>query len=404
MKKIMIIGVGAQGSTIAKRLDEEANVSQIICADYDRKAAEELGQTLQKATAVQVNANDVNDIVKAAGHADIIVNGLPIQFNMNVMAAALDMGACYQDLCMTSLAGKTSEASSRFLFSELDKKFRDKGVLALTNTGSAPGLMNVVVREATELMDACDSIEMNVYEGVWSKKFIPFWWSPAVAFEDMAENPIRFENGTFVETEPFDNPVMIRFKGIDKEIRMVDHNHEEPVTLGIHADAFLKGARNILFRYGGPHVAVAQALYHMGYLSKEEKTFKEMTYVPFDLTIANTPPAPKYHDEIKEIIDGGLISEEGAFQVIVVGTKGGKPMRITSYVNAPGLIEAFEKSGLTHESYLTGQSAFIFTKMLVNDVVHQTGAIAPEVLDDGERDYFFKEAAKLDITVDRIIE
>ena len=32
MKKVMIIGVGAQGSTIAKRLNEEENVSQIICA------------------------------------------------------------------------------------------------------------------------------------------------------------------------------------------------------------------------------------------------------------------------------------------------------------------------------------------------------------------------------------
>ena len=78
----MIIGVGAQGSTIAKRLDEEENVSQIICADYDLKAAEELGNTLKKATAAQVNANDVNDIVKTADNADIIVNGLPIQYNL----------------------------------------------------------------------------------------------------------------------------------------------------------------------------------------------------------------------------------------------------------------------------------------------------------------------------------
>ena len=94
MKKVMIIGVGAQGSTIAKRLDElEENVSQIICADYDLKAADDLGKTLEKATAVQVNANDVKDIVKAAGNADIIVNGLPIQFNMNVMEAALEIGA-----------------------------------------------------------------------------------------------------------------------------------------------------------------------------------------------------------------------------------------------------------------------------------------------------------------------
>ena len=404
MKKVMIMGVGAQGSTIAKRLNEEENVSHIICADYDLKAANELGKTLEKATAVQVNANDVNDIVNAAGNADIIVNGLPIQFNMKVMAAALEVGACYQDLCMTYLDGMTSEAASRFVFTEHGKKFKEKGVLALTNTGSAPGLVNVVVRETTEMMDACDSIEMNVYEGVWSKTFIPFWWSPEVAFEDMGENPTRYENGKFVNTEPFDNPIMIKFKGIDKEIRMVDHNHEEPITLGINADAYLKSAKNILFRYGGPHVELSQALYNMGYLSKEEKEFNGMKYVPFDLTIANTPPAPKYHDEIKEIIDNGLISEEGAFQVVVDGKKDGNPIRITSYVNAPGLIEAFEKSGLTHESYLTGQCAFIFTKMMVNDIIQQKGAIAPEVLNTAERKYFFNEAQKLDITLDRIIE
>ncbi len=113
----MVIGVGAQGSTIAKRLNEEDNVSQIICADYDLKAANELGNTLEKATAVQVDGSVVNDIVKAADNADIIVNGLPIQFNMNVMEAALTIGASYQDLCMTYLDGKTSEQATRFIFS-----------------------------------------------------------------------------------------------------------------------------------------------------------------------------------------------------------------------------------------------------------------------------------------------
>ena len=398
------MGVGAQGSTIAKRLNEEDNVSQIICADYDLKAAVELGKTLEKAMAVQVNANDVKDIIKAADNADIIVNGLPIQFNLNVMEAALELGACYQDLCMTYIEGKTSQQATRFIFNEQDNKFKEKGILALTNTGSAPGLVNVIVREATERLDSCDRIEMNVYEGVWSKKFIPFWWSPEVAFEDMAETPTRFENGEFIKTAPFANPVMMNFKGIDKPVRMVDHAHEEPITLGINADSCLKGVKNILFRYGGPHVELSQALYNMGFLSSEEKEHNGMKYVPFELTIANTPPAPKYQEEIKEIIDGGLVSEEGAFQVLVEGKKDGKPVRITNYANSPGLIEAFERSGLSHESYLTGQCAFIFTKMLVNDVIQQKGAIAPEVLNAAERKYFFKEAKKFDITIDQIIE
>lgn len=404
MKKILVLGVGAQGSAIAKLLDKEPNVAEIICADYDLKAAEALGTSLSKAKAVQVNAKDVKDIVRIGQGVDIIVNGLPLAFNLTVMDAALQLKAHYQDLCMTEIDGMDSIESTEYMFGVQHEKFVEKGVLAITNTGSAPGLANVVVREAVEKLDSCDSIEMNVYEGVWSKKFVPFWWSPDVAFSDMEELPIRFENGKHIRTECFGNPVWMQFPGCEKEVRMVDHSHEEPVTMGLNADKCLKGVKDIVFRYGGPHIELSQALYNMGFLSKEEREFNGQKYVPFDLVINHAPPAPKYKDEIKEIIDGGLILEEGAFQVLVKGKKDEKPMTITIYVDAPGLIDAYKRSGISHEAYLTGQSAFIFTKMLVEDAVTQTGLISPEVLEADARKFFFDEAAKLDIKFDEIIE
>ena len=42
MKKILVLGTGAQGTTVAKRLNEEPNVSEIICADYNKAAVDEL--------------------------------------------------------------------------------------------------------------------------------------------------------------------------------------------------------------------------------------------------------------------------------------------------------------------------------------------------------------------------
>ncbi len=230
MKRVLIMGVGAQGSTIAKHLDKEKNVSEIICADYDLKAAETLGNTLKKAKPTQVDAGDVQNIVKAADGADIIVNGLPIDYNLNVIEAALLSNACYMDLCATDYEGQSNVDSAKHMFFK-DKRFEEKGLLALTNTGSAPGMANILARESVDKMDSCDRIEINAYEGVWTKKFVPFWWSPEVGFEDMGENPTRFENGKFVRTTPFANPIMMKFRGIDKEIRMVDHAHEEPVTM-----------------------------------------------------------------------------------------------------------------------------------------------------------------------------
>ena len=39
-KTVIVMGTGAQGGTIAMRLNEEPNVEKIICADYDLDAAQ----------------------------------------------------------------------------------------------------------------------------------------------------------------------------------------------------------------------------------------------------------------------------------------------------------------------------------------------------------------------------
>ena len=63
-KKILIVGVGAQGSTVAQRMDEEPNVEKIICADADHKAVDELVKILKKAEGTYIDANDIDSIAK----------------------------------------------------------------------------------------------------------------------------------------------------------------------------------------------------------------------------------------------------------------------------------------------------------------------------------------------------
>ncbi len=142
----------------------------------------------------------------------------------------------------------------------------------------------------------------------------------------------------------------------------------------------------------------------MGLLSSEPRTVKDVSIVPMDLVLDLCPPAPKYPDEIKAIIDEGVITEEAAFLVRVDGHKEGKPVRIDSYANAPGLVESFELSELSHEAYMTGQCAAVFVKMMVENTFLKKGVYVPEQLDADTRIYFFKELAKLGVTVDEIIE
>jgi saccharopine dehydrogenase (NAD+, L-lysine-forming) len=395
-KKVIVLGTGAQGSTIAMRLDEEPNVSEIICADYNLEAAKRLEQKLTKAVAVKVDGSNINEILDASKGADLIVNGLPPDFNITLMEAALKGKMHYQDMASGPVEDIDFVGAVKRQLS-YDEKFKAAGLSALINTGSAPGLVNVLARNAADKLDELEHIDIYVYDSIWTNKFIPFWWSPETAFGDMAAQPVIFENGEYKLVSPFNNPQMIDFMGLGKR-RMVDHEHEEPVTFGM----FFKGLKSANFKYGGKACDLAESLYKMGLLSSEPVEVNGVKIAPLDLVCKLTPPAPSDPVAIKDALSQGMEMEEGAAMVRVQGSKGGKPLCIDSYINAPGLTESFEKYGITHESFLTGQSAFLFTKLFVNDKILEKGVFPPEVLGQETRAYYLGEAAKLGITIDEI--
>ena len=102
LKKVLVLGVGAQGSAAAKRLDEDPGVGEIVCADYDKKAVDNLVSELKKARGTQVDAHSKDSIVGAARGVDIILNALPLECTRNVFDAALEVKANYQDYAATN--------------------------------------------------------------------------------------------------------------------------------------------------------------------------------------------------------------------------------------------------------------------------------------------------------------
>jgi len=404
MKKVLVMGVGAQGSTVAQRLDEEPNVSEIICADYDENAVNELVKILKKGRGLKVDASKYEEVLKAAKGVDLIVNGTPNHFGKNVLEAALEVKADYQDF---SAADKIVEGDQnevwadgiKALYENYGKRFAEIGKIAVMGTGAAPGVMCVMARRAVRELDSCDTIYMFVYEGVESKRFLPFWWSPIIALGDMVMPGYAYENGKLIRTEPFSLPVKRAFAELGgKEVEMIEHAHDEPVYMGINADKFFKGAKNIYFKYGGVGAHFAKPLFRAGLLSTDEVEIDGQKVIPFDVIYGHLPPAPKTRAEIQEIIDEGLVSDEGAFVIEAYGKKDGKELMVDLHVFAPGFIESFEKSGLTSEMYLTGQGGFLFTKMLVENKFTQKGLISSDMLTDDQVDYYLECAAKLDIT------
>jgi len=400
--KVVVLGVGAQGSIIARRLSELSGVHELICADYDETAAKRVAASLKKSRAVVLDAGQLERVIAVSEGSALIVNALPPDFNPNVMQAALKNGCCYQDLASGPVED-TDFISSVKRQLALDGEFASAGLSALFNTGSAPGLVSVLARNAVDKLETVDSILIAIYDGIWTNRFIPFWWSPETAFGDMAAEPVNFVNGRFETVEPYHDPQIIDFRGLGPR-RVVDHEHEEPVTFGLLSDKAAKGCKNVRFKYGGPAVDLSESLYKMGLLSHEAVEVGGVKVVPLDLVCKLTPPAPADAESIREALSEGMAQEEGATLVRVDGTVGGKKVRIDSYVNAPGLTEAFAEHGITHETFLTGQSAFAFSKLFVDGRITRKGVFPPELLDRETRYRYLADLADLGVAVDEIVE
>lgn len=400
MKKILVLGTGAQGSTVAQRMDEEPNVSEIICADADHKAVDELVKILKKAKGAYVDANDIDSIIEAAEGVDLIVNALPIRFAPKVLEAAIAVKANYQDFAATDVLDPWWPKCVEILYDDYGKRFKEIGKMAIIGTGSAPGMMCVAAKRSMAYLDTCDDILMMVYEGVEAKRFLPFWWSPFTALSDMTDPTFALKDGVLVETEPHSLPVTRHFKGCERPVTLVEHAHDEPVYMGLNRETHFKGAKNINFKYGGVGIDFSTPLYRAGLLSREEESYKGHTFVPFDVIVSHLPPAPKYHDEIKEILDEGLVKDEGAFVVEATGMKDGKRVLVETCLYAPGCAESFARAGITGEMYLTGQCGSLFTKLFVNDEYTQSGLISSDMLTYEECDKYLDYAAKLDIMLE----
>lgn len=423
MKKILVLGVGAQGSAAAKRLDKEPNVAEIICADYDMKAVENVVSSITKGRGVKVDAHDKDSIVSAAQGVDLILNGLPLECTKNVLDAALEVKANYQDY-----AG-TTQLADVWLQSELSKKednipqFEEKYTtewyysfkamyeiygpkfeaidrLALFGTGSAPGLICAATRNAMKYLDTCDTIYNIVWEGVIAKRFLPFWWSPVTALTDMSEMAVAFKDGKLINTPAFGLPMKRQYDYMDEPVTFCEHCHDEPLQYAFNAEKYFKGCKNAYFKYAGAGMDFARPLYQAGMLSRDEIEYKGHKMIPFEYALSYIPPAPKYKEEIKEIIDEGLVCDSGCMVIEAYGKKDGKDVLVETHVFAPGLVESYEKAGITAEMYLTGQGGYLFSKLFVNDQFDQKGFISSDMLSMEQVDKYFEYAAELGITLD----
>lgn len=398
-KKVLVLGVGAQGTAAAKRLERDDNVAELICAGRSQDQVDHLVQGMSKGSGIVLDAQDRSAVVNAAIGVDLIVNALPLEHTANVLEAALESESNYQDYAGTVSLHPDWVENFRIQLRDYSPRFEKIGKLALIGTGSAPGLICVATRDAMRYLDTCDTIYNFVWEGVRPKRFLPFWWSPETALHDMSERGYAVIDGELVRTPAYEMEVKRQYKHMDEEITFVEHCHDEPIQYYFNREEYFKGCKNVYFKYAGDGVDFCKPLYRAGLLSHNKEKVGSNLIAPFDVVLKHVPPAPRWAEDIEEILEEGLICDSGCMAIEAYGEKDGKKVLVETQVSAPGLAESFRREGISAEMYLTGQGGYLFSRLFLEGKLDQTGLILSDMLTMDQVDDYFKYAKELDITL-----
>ena len=137
-KTVMVLGLGAQGFAAARCFDKEPYVEKIICADADHNALKQV-KKLKKGEPVLVDARDKDSIVSAARGVFLLVNALPLSFTPNVMNAALEVGAHYQDYAASTAFAKEWVDSIHYQFDVYGPEIRKSRAAGTYRNRLRPG-------------------------------------------------------------------------------------------------------------------------------------------------------------------------------------------------------------------------------------------------------------------------
>jgi len=223
MRALVLGGAGAVCKETTRDLAEYSDFEEIVVADYNVEAAERLVEEIgdPRLEAIRFDANDYEGMLRIFPEYDVVVNGLPFKYDYVVNKACVEVGVNGLDL--------SSEDPQFALHEEALKK----GMLFVPGVGATPGITNMMVRRASEVLDRMDEVD------IFFAAFRCLAPAPGLLQTTLWEfNPeeeerteVYFEDGAWHATPPLSGERVVRFHDQIGEQKVYYVPHDESNTL-----------------------------------------------------------------------------------------------------------------------------------------------------------------------------
>lgn len=312
---VVLGGAGGVGRVAVEALSRVDELDEVVVADLRAETAAEvvaeLGAERLRATAVDVT--DHAGLVALLDGADVVLNcvGPFYRFGPPTLAAAIDAGVGYVDIC------DDLDATRALL--DLDGAARDAGVTALIGMGNSPGLANIFVKLCAEqLLDEVTSAEiMHIHGGEPSegaavlKHRIHAMVNDVPLYVDGELVDVRMlepSGEAFVHTEDF--PGLGPYP-------VFPYPHPETITLPTVFPS-LRRATNLGVVYPLPYFTMTQDLVRAGMADESAPAVGDASVAPIDVLVALLQ-----RERPRLLAEAGITEAGGCLRVVVGGTKDG---------------------------------------------------------------------------------
>src|SRR5580704_15957313 len=356
--RIFVLGAGATGSLLAQLLEKQGHT--VWCGDRNLARARRFLGERSTIAVTEVNARNLRGIVRAARGCQLIVNASVSVFNLIVLRAALRLRAHYVDL--SSHLTRNPFKAEQFAYS---KRFEEKNRTAMINAGAAPGLTNLLVKRAAEMLDEVHSVQIRLYESTESDDPIS-QWSPEVSFDEAISSPRVYRDGKFVMEKRFAELEKFRFPDPIGNANVVLPAQDEVATL-----PYAIPMKNMEVKIGGNEFDRLRRWYKQGKLTKSRGIVRQR--------FPETSSPRKIANLIRQ---GVLQNARFAAALSVNGVKHGKKedqhLRIRTDAIFPTLYQIRQQGRYTTPvAYATAHVAALFIKYFPRDLA---GVFPPEAL------------------------
>ena len=356
--RIFVLGAGATGSLLAQLLEKQGHT--VWCGDRNLARARRFLGDRSTIAVTEVNARNLRGIVRAARGCQLIVNASASVFNLIVLRAALRLRAHYLDL--SSHLTRNPFKAEQFAYA---KRFEEKNRAALINAGAAPGLTNLLVKRAAEMLDEVESVQIRLYESTESDDPIS-QWSPEVSFDEAISSPRVYQEGKFRMEKRFAELEKFRFADPIGSANVVLAAQDEVATL-----PYFIPMKNMDVKIGGNEFDRLRRWYKQGKLTKSRGIVRQ-----------RFPETSSPRKIAKLIRQGVLQNARFAAALLVSGVKRGKKedqrLLIRTDCTFPTLYQIRRQGRLTTPvAYATAHIAALFVKNFPRDLA---GIFAPETL------------------------